>query len=109
MVLRVEALNVLQSVPSHLQQDYDTLVSNMETRYDDEHLQQVYHTQMQNGRQQLCEQQQKFVVEVARLSRLAYAEDFRLQLAVHTFVDSLPDVEIQQSFHFSQNVKWHTQ
>ncbi|KAK4880438.1 hypothetical protein RN001_008584 [Aquatica leii] len=83
--LRGEALGILQTVPDHLQENYELLISRLEMRYGDAHLQQVYQAQIKSRVQKAAESLQEFEADIARLTRLAYptAPDIFLeQLAI---------------------------
>ncbi|KAK4875363.1 hypothetical protein RN001_011785 [Aquatica leii] len=83
--LRGEALGILQTVPDHLQENYELLISRLEMRYEDAHLQQVYQAQIKSRVQKAAESLQEFEADIARLTRLAYPtapDTFLEQLAI---------------------------
>ncbi|KAK4879516.1 hypothetical protein RN001_007662 [Aquatica leii] len=89
--LRGEALGVLQTVPDHLQENYELLISRLEMRYRDAHLQQVYQAQIKSRVQKAAESLQEFEADIAKLTRLAYptaSDTFLEQLAIQTFVET---------------------
>ncbi|KAK4875473.1 hypothetical protein RN001_011895 [Aquatica leii] len=101
----VGALEMLQIVLNHLQENYELLISRLEMRYGDAHLQQVYHAQIKIRVQKAAESLQEFEVDIARLARLAYfaaPNTFLKQLAIQTFVDGLRDNETQQTLRLAR-------
>lgn len=105
VALRGDALNILQTVPGNQQNNYGLLVSRLEMRYGDAHLQQVYHAQVKSRIQNNEESLQEFEADIARLVRLAYPtapDSFLEQLTVQTFVDGLRDGETQQSLRLAR-------
>ena len=78
---------------------YAELIKALELRYGDKHLRDVYCTQLRTRRQRSGESLQEFEASIDRLIRLAYPEapeDFRIRLAVQTFIDGTGDCELQQ-------------
>ncbi|KAK4879465.1 hypothetical protein RN001_007611 [Aquatica leii] len=72
LFLRGKALGILQTVPDHLHKNYDLLISRLEIRYGNAHLQQVYQAQIKRRVQKAAENLQEFEADIARLTRLAY-------------------------------------
>ena len=73
IALRGDAVNILQAIPENQQKDHRFLVSRLEMRYGDAHLEHVYHVQVKNRVQRSGESLQEFESDVARLVRLAYS------------------------------------
>ncbi|UYV65170.1 K02A2.6-like, partial [Cordylochernes scorpioides] len=99
VALRGPALDLLQAVPRADQQSYAMLMGELELRYGEQHLRQVYQAQLKLRRQKVGESLQGFEADVKRLCHLAYPGapiDFLDQLAAQTFVDGIRDVEVQR-------------
>ncbi|UYV66877.1 hypothetical protein LAZ67_4003205 [Cordylochernes scorpioides] len=99
VALRGPALDLLQAVPSADQQSYAMLMGELELRYGEQHLRQVYQAQLKLRRQKVGESLQGFEADVKRLCHLAYPGapiDFLDQLAAQTFIDCIRDVEVQR-------------
>ena len=100
LALRGEATDILQTLNSQEQEDYDLLVKHLELRYGQTHLEHVYHSQLKNRNQRANESLQEFEADVARLVRLAYPatpENVMERLAVQAFLDGLRDHEMRQA------------
>lgn len=105
LALRGDASNVLQTITFSQQQDYEAVVRQMERRYGDKHLQQVYQAQLKARVQKVGESIQVFESDIARLVRQAYPtapDDFLEQLAVQSFIDGLRDCEAQQALRLAR-------
>ncbi|UYV84336.1 K02A2.6-like [Cordylochernes scorpioides] len=99
VALRGPALDLLQAVPRADQQSYAMLMGELELRYGEQHLRQVYQAQLKLRRQKVGEGLQGFEADVKRLCHLAYPGapiDFLDQLAAQTFIDGIRDVEVQR-------------
>ncbi|UYV83513.1 hypothetical protein LAZ67_23001287 [Cordylochernes scorpioides] len=99
VALRGPALDLLQAVPRADQQSYAMLMGELELRYGEQHLRQVYQAQLKLRRQKVGESLQGFEADVKRLCHLAYPGapiDFLDQLAAQTFIDGIRDVEVQR-------------
>ncbi|UYV65106.1 K02A2.6-like [Cordylochernes scorpioides] len=96
VALRGPAFDLLQAVPRADQQSYAMLMGELELRYGEQHLKQVYQTQLKLRRQKVGESLQGFAADVKRLCHLAYPGapiDFFDQWAAQTFIDGIRDVE----------------
>ncbi|UYV76783.1 hypothetical protein LAZ67_14002011 [Cordylochernes scorpioides] len=99
VAFRGPALDLLQAVPRADQQSYAMLMGELELRYGEQHLRQVYQAQLKLRRQNVGESLQWFEADVKRLCHLAYpgaAINFLDQLAAQTFIDGIRDVEVQR-------------
>ncbi|UYV79070.1 hypothetical protein LAZ67_17000994, partial [Cordylochernes scorpioides] len=99
VALRGPALDLLQAVPRADQQSYAMLMGELELRYGEQHLRQVYQAQLRLRIQKVGESLQGFEADVKRLCHLAYPGapiDFLDQLAAQTFIDGIRDVEVQR-------------
>ncbi|UYV69278.1 hypothetical protein LAZ67_6003085 [Cordylochernes scorpioides] len=99
VALRGPALDLLQAVPRADQQSYAMLMGELELRYGEQHLREVYQAQLKLRRQKVGESFQGFEADVKRLCHLAYPGapiDFLDQLAAQTFIDGIRDVEVQR-------------
>ena len=97
VALRGDALDTLQSIPDSKLRDYKYLLSRLEMRFGDGHLQQVYRAQMKNAQQKPEQTLQEFGAEINRLVRLSYPtfpDEVLEQLGVQTFADGVRDSEI---------------
>lgn len=100
VALRGDALNVLECIPEDKQNSYTEIVSALEARFGDKHLQQVYQAQLKGRQQKQSETLQEYEVDIARLVRLAYptaSEQILEQLSIQLFVDGIHDLETQQA------------
>ncbi|KAK4881032.1 hypothetical protein RN001_004351 [Aquatica leii] len=82
--LRGEALEILQTVSDHLQENYELSISRLKMRYGDALFQQVYQAQIKSQVQKAAES-------------LKTPDTFLDQLAIQIFVDGLRDNETQQT------------
>ncbi|UYV84370.1 K02A2.6-like [Cordylochernes scorpioides] len=99
LALRGPALDLLQAVPRADQQSYAMLIGEFELRYGEQHLRQVYQTQLKLRRQKVGESLQRFEADVKRLCHLAYPGapiDILDQWAAQMFIDGIRDVEVQR-------------
>ncbi|UYV74057.1 hypothetical protein LAZ67_11001991 [Cordylochernes scorpioides] len=99
VALRGSASDLLQAVPRADQQSYAILMGELELRYGEQHLKQVYQGQLKLRRQKVGESLQGFEADVKRLCHLAYpgaSIDFLDQWAAQTFIDGIRDVELQR-------------
>ncbi|KAJ8975556.1 hypothetical protein NQ317_000739 [Molorchus minor] len=89
--LRGDALEILQTLNEDQHKNYEDLVLQLEMRFVDKHLQQVYQAQLKGRNQRINENLQQYEADIARLVYLAYPtapRDFIEQLAVQVFIDA---------------------
>ncbi|UYV62064.1 K02A2.6-like [Cordylochernes scorpioides] len=75
------------------------LMGELELRYGEQHLRQVYQAKLKLRRQKVGESLQGFEADVKRLCHLAYPGapiDFLDRWAAQTFIDGIRDVEVQR-------------
>ncbi|KAJ8981425.1 hypothetical protein NQ317_015627 [Molorchus minor] len=100
LALRGDATDILQTLSSAEQTDYDQLIKHLEMRYGQTNLEHVYHSQLKNRYQKPSETLKEFQVDISRLVRLAYPatpEAVMERLAVQAFLDGLRDGETRQA------------
>ncbi len=105
VALRGPALDLLQSIPSIYQQDYQHLSQTLELRFGDHYRQEVFRTQVKSRIQKPGESLQEFESEVKRLVSLAFpaaGKDIQGWMAVSTFIDGLRDSKIQENLRMSK-------
>ncbi|KAJ8923886.1 hypothetical protein NQ315_006662 [Exocentrus adspersus] len=96
--LRGEALELLRTIPE-ASPNYVTLISALERRYKDAHLQHVYQTQLKSRRPRFEETLQQYEADISRmvnLARLTVPAEVIKQLSVSSFIEGLRDPEIGQ-------------
>ncbi|XP_050507866.1 trichohyalin-like [Diabrotica virgifera virgifera] len=97
--LRGQAATVLQFLPQDAP-NYTSLVQALETRYGQQHLKQVFQSQLKVRYQKRNESLQEFEADIKRLLHLAYPQapgDFLEQIGIQAFIDGLHDIEMQQA------------
>ncbi|KAJ8979571.1 hypothetical protein NQ317_019146 [Molorchus minor] len=100
LALRGDATDILQTLSSAEQADYEQLIKHLEMRYGQTNLEYVYHSQLKNRYQKPSETLKEFQVDISRLVRLAYPatpEAVMERLAVQAFLDGLRDGETRQA------------
>ncbi|KAJ8980348.1 hypothetical protein NQ317_019235 [Molorchus minor] len=100
LALRGDATDILQTLSSTEQADYEQLIKHLEMRYGQTNLEHVYHSQLKNRYQKPSETLKEFQVDISRLVRLAYPatpEAVMERLAVQAFLDGLRDGETRQA------------
>ncbi|KAJ8950893.1 hypothetical protein NQ317_010399 [Molorchus minor] len=103
--LRGDALEILQTLNEDQHKNYEDLVLQLEMRFGDKHLQQVYQAQLKGRNQRINENLQQYEADIARLVYLAYPtapRDFIEQLAVQVFIDGIRDCETQQALRLAR-------
>ncbi|KAJ8971285.1 hypothetical protein NQ317_019126 [Molorchus minor] len=103
--LRGDALEILQTLNEDQHKNYEELVLQLEMRFGDKHLQQVYQAQLKGRNQRINENLQQYEADIARLVYLAYPtapRDFIEQLAVQVFIDGIRDCETQQALRLAR-------
>ncbi|KAJ8935812.1 hypothetical protein NQ318_023366 [Aromia moschata] len=86
--LRGQALEILQSIPEELQNDYDRIIGALEIRYGHKYLPQVYQSQIKSRQQRSNESLQEYEADIERLIHLAYPQapkEFLEQIGIQTF------------------------
>ncbi|KAJ8984469.1 hypothetical protein NQ317_006129 [Molorchus minor] len=103
--LRGDALEILQTLNEDQHKNYEDLVLQLEMRFGDKHLQQVYQAQFKGRNQRINENLQQYEADIARLVYLAYPtapRDFIEQLAVQVFIDGIRDCKTQQALRLAR-------
>ncbi|UYV79411.1 K02A2.6-like [Cordylochernes scorpioides] len=97
--LRGPAVDVLQMIPEQLRLDFNSLIDAMESRYGEEHYQQLHVVKFKNRLQEKKESLQDLANDIRRLARLAFptcpaeTQDF---MAQQQFIDAIGDPETQK-------------
>ncbi|XP_050517675.1 golgin subfamily A member 3-like [Diabrotica virgifera virgifera] len=103
--LRGQAATVLQFLPQDAP-NYTSLVQALETRYGQQHLKQVFQSQLKVRYQKHNESLQEFEADIKRLLHLAYPQaprDFLEQIGIQAFIDGLHDIEMQQALRLQHH------
>ncbi|UYV77866.1 K02A2.6-like [Cordylochernes scorpioides] len=97
--LRGPAVDVLQMIPEQLRLDFNSLIDALESRYGEEHYQQLHVVKFKNRLQEKKESLQDLANDIRRLARLAFptcpaeTQDF---MAQQQFIDAIGDPETQK-------------
>ncbi|UYV82874.1 K02A2.6-like, partial [Cordylochernes scorpioides] len=97
--LRGPAVEVLQMIPEQLRLDFNALIDALESRYGEEHYQQLHVVKFKNRLQEKKESLQDLANDIRRLARLAFptcpseTQDF---MAQQQFIDAIGDPETQK-------------
>ncbi|UYV71059.1 K02A2.6-like [Cordylochernes scorpioides] len=97
--LRGPAVDVLQMIPEQLRLDFNALIDALESRYGEEHYQQLHVVKFKNRLQENKESLQDLANDIRRLATLAFptcpseTQDF---MAQQQFIDAIVDPETQR-------------
>ncbi|UYV73203.1 K02A2.6-like [Cordylochernes scorpioides] len=97
--LRGPAVDVLQMIPEQLRLDFNSLIDTLDSRYGEEHYQQLHVVKFKNRLQEKKESLQDLANDIRRLARLAFptcpseTQDF---MAQQQFIDAIGDPETQK-------------
>ncbi|ESO02813.1 hypothetical protein HELRODRAFT_174236 [Helobdella robusta] len=108
LALRVSAAEVLQTIPAENHFNYEVLVSALDLRYGEEHMKQIYRSQLRNRTQRFGESIQRLAQDIERLTLLSYPTsdpEHRDETALDTFIKALRDSELKQSLLLSDKRK----
>ncbi|ESN95064.1 hypothetical protein HELRODRAFT_184476 [Helobdella robusta] len=72
LALRGSAAEVLQTIPAENHFNYEALVSALDLRYGEEHMKQIYRSQLRNRTQRSGESIQQLAQDIERLTLLSY-------------------------------------
>ncbi|ESN92865.1 hypothetical protein HELRODRAFT_164998 [Helobdella robusta] len=72
LALRGSAAEVLQTIPAENHFNYEVLVSALDLRYGEEHMKQIYRSQLRNRTQRSGESIQQLAQDIERLTLLSY-------------------------------------
>ncbi|KAI5718730.1 hypothetical protein M8J77_025938 [Diaphorina citri] len=96
--LRGPAADLIQTLPKDSNLSYDELVSVIERRFGDEHMQDVYRIQLRNRMQKSGESLQELHADIERLTYLSYSHsnpELLNLMAYDAFVNAIADPELQ--------------
>ncbi|ESN94169.1 hypothetical protein HELRODRAFT_163955 [Helobdella robusta] len=108
LALRGSAAEVLQTIPAENHFNYEVLVSALDLRYGEEHMKQIYRSQLRNRTQRSGESIQQLAQDIERLTLLSYPTsdpEHRDETALDTFIKALCDSELKQSLLLSDKRK----
>ncbi|ESO09675.1 hypothetical protein HELRODRAFT_184573 [Helobdella robusta] len=108
LALRGSAAEVLQTIPAKNHFNYEVLVSALDLRYGEEHMKQIYRSQLRNKTQRSGESIQQLAQDIERLTLLSYPTsdpEHRDENALDTFIKALRDSELKQSLLLSDKRK----
>ncbi|ESN93936.1 hypothetical protein HELRODRAFT_180343 [Helobdella robusta] len=108
LALRGSAAEVLQTIPAENHFNYEVLVSALDLRYSEEHMKQIYRSQLRNRTQRSGESIQQLAQDIERLTLLSYPTsdpEHRDETALDTFIKALRDSELKQSLLLSDKRK----
>ncbi|ESN93966.1 hypothetical protein HELRODRAFT_180381 [Helobdella robusta] len=92
LALRGSAAEVLQTIPAENHFNYEVLVSALDLRYGEEHMKQIYWSQLRNRTQRSGESIQQLAQDIERLTLLSYPTsdpEHRDETALDTFIKAL--------------------
>ncbi|UYV82321.1 hypothetical protein LAZ67_21001699 [Cordylochernes scorpioides] len=98
-VLRGSAVEVLQMIPEQFRLEFNALIDALESRYGEEHYQQLHVVKFKNRLQEKKESLQDLAHVIRSLARLAFPTcPFEIQdfMAQHQFIDAIGDPETQK-------------
>ncbi|KAI5725511.1 hypothetical protein M8J77_016466 [Diaphorina citri] len=102
--LRGPAADLIQTLPKDSNLSYDELVSVIERRFGDDHMQDVYRIQLQNRVQKSGETLQQLQADIDRLAHLSYGTghpEILNHIATAAFIDAIADRELQQALRLA--------
>ncbi|ESN94407.1 hypothetical protein HELRODRAFT_164242 [Helobdella robusta] len=108
LALRGSAAEVLQTIPAENHFNYEVLISALDLRYGEEHMKQIYRSQLRNRTQRSGESIQQLAQDIERLTLLSYPTsdtEHRDETALDTFIKALRDSELKQSLLLSDKRK----
>ena len=110
MALRGLAAEVLQTISVEKHSNFAVLVNALDLRHGDEHIKQIYWSQLRNRTQQSRESIQQLAQDIERLTLLSYPTsdpEHRDETALEAFVSALRDPELRHSLLLAdrQNLK----
>ncbi|UYV69630.1 EPM2AIP1 [Cordylochernes scorpioides] len=97
--LRGPAVDVLQMIPEQLCLDFNALIDALESRYGEEHYQQLHVVKFKNRLQDKKESSQDFANDIQHLARLAFPtcpSETQNFMAQQQFIDAIGDPETQK-------------
>ncbi|UYV63048.1 hypothetical protein LAZ67_2002940 [Cordylochernes scorpioides] len=97
--LRGPVVEVLQTIPEQLRLDFNALIDALESRYGEEHYQQLHVVKFKNRLQDKKENLQDLAHDIRRLASLAYPTcptEIQDLMAQHQFIDAIGDPETQK-------------
>ncbi|ESO06010.1 hypothetical protein HELRODRAFT_160117 [Helobdella robusta] len=103
-----DSAEVLQTIPAENHFNYEVLVSALDLRYGEEHMKQIYRSQLRNRTQRSGESIQQLAQDIERLTLLLYPTsdpEHRDETALDTFIKALRDSELKQSLLLSDKRK----
>ncbi|ESN96681.1 hypothetical protein HELRODRAFT_163780 [Helobdella robusta] len=104
LALQGSAAEVLQTISAENHFNYEVLVSALDLRYGEEHMIQIYRSQLRNRTQRSGESIQQLAEDIERLTLLSYPTsdpEHRDKTALDTFIKALCDSELKQSLLLS--------
>ncbi|ESO02253.1 hypothetical protein HELRODRAFT_161499 [Helobdella robusta] len=102
------AAEVLRTIPAENHFNNEVLVSALDLRYGEEHMKQIYRSQLRNRTQRSGESIQQLAQDIERLTLLSYPTsdlEHRDETALDTFIKALRDLELKQSLLLSDKRK----
>ncbi|UYV82442.1 K02A2.6-like, partial [Cordylochernes scorpioides] len=97
--LRGPAVDVLQMIPEQLRLDFNSLIDTLDSRYGEEHYQQLHVVKFKNRLQEKKESLQDLANDIRRLARLAFPtcpSETQYFMAQQQFIDAIGDPETQK-------------
>ncbi|GFW55657.1 retrovirus-related Pol polyprotein from transposon 412 [Trichonephila clavipes] len=102
--LRVDAADILQTLPETQRLDFDALVNALELRLGEKCVKDYSRLQLKSRQQKVSETLQELATDVERLSYLAFSDcptEVREVLALQHFIDGVRDPEIQKALRMA--------
>ena len=97
LALRGAAAESLQTIPLESHSNYEVLIKALDLRYGEDHMKQIYRSQLRNRAQRSGESIQQLAQDIERLSYPTYDPQHREETAVGTFVKAVRDQELKQT------------
>lgn len=106
LLLRGDALAVLQTIPLDNRKDFTALVAELELRFGQKHMTNLFRSELRHRTQKPSETLQAFQTDIRRLVKQAYPSlphDVFECLAVDKFADGLLEMDTQQAVKLSKS------
>jgi len=103
--LRGEAADILQTIPEERRTNIEALISALDMRFGEQHLQDYYRLQLRTRQQTANETLQELAADIERLCQVAYSNcptDVRDNLSLQYFTDALRDPELQKALRLAE-------
>lgn len=100
LALGGKAAELLQSIPNAKMTDYEFMTNQLQARFGDGHMKQLYRAQLRTRTQKVDETLQELESDINRLVQMAYPNgdpEFLNELGVEMFINGIRDSEVKQA------------